>query len=78
MTGLNLDHVRLIQINERNEQAGGLASNMTLRDKFAGQAVANHMTQHNGSALTRELIAEGAYRIADAMLEARKVKGEDK
>jgi hypothetical protein len=57
---------------------GGLASNKTLRDEFAGQALANHMTQHNGPALARELIAEGAYRIADAMLEARKVTGEGK
>ena len=55
-------------------EAGAASQEQTLRDKFAGQALANHMTQHNGSALTRELIAEGAYRIADAMLEARKQK----
>jgi hypothetical protein len=43
---------------------------MSLRDWFAGQALANEYTQSNDPAK----IAEWAYRVADAMLKAREVK----
>ena len=44
----------------------------TLRDWFAGQALANNYTQHF---IDAEAVAEWAYAIADAMLAERKKKG---
>lgn len=49
------------------EQGGDYVEGMTLRDWFAGQALAGR----NESAPT-SIIAEWAYEQADAMLEARK------
>lgn len=51
------------------EQSCGKNGGMSLRDYFAGQALANSYTQHTGDAATK---ARWAYNIADAMLEARK------
>ena len=55
------------------EAAGGLASDKTLRDEFAGQALASFTVDNFVSA---EALGILAYRIADAMLEARKTTGE--
>ena len=41
---------------------------MTLRDWFAGQALAAAYTQHENSP---DMTAEWAYQVADAMLAAR-------
>ena len=43
---------------------------MTLRDYFAGQALISAMQNHNAWATSRD-IAQNAYHIADAMIEAR-------
>ena len=48
---------------------------MTLRDYFAGQALAGYMASENTDS-TLATIAEWSYRAADAMLEARE-KGVD-
>ena len=45
----------------------GINSGMTLRDYFAGQVIVGHV--NDGSP---DKLAEYAYQIADAMLEARK------
>ena len=42
---------------------------MTLRDYFAAAALANEYTQHGGNPAA---VAQWAYAVADAMLEARK------
>ena len=70
MTDLNVDHESLMRIYERNEQTGGLASNKTLRDEFAGQAMAyfSDLDFKNDKGC-----AKWCYEMADAMLEARKV-----
>ena len=62
-------HETVTRVNEHTKQTGGLASNMTLRDKFAGQALAS--LGECPSSVESE--ADFAYRMADAMLEARKV-----
>ena len=49
----------------RNHTVGG---GMTLRDWFAGQALATAYTQHENSP---DQTAEWAYQVADAMLAAR-------
>jgi hypothetical protein len=56
--------------------AGGLASHMTLRDHFAGQAFLAMPHIGNGSELQPYELAHDAYNMADAMLEARKTTGE--
>jgi hypothetical protein len=53
--------------------AGGLASNMTLRDHFAGEALAPLIAE-NG--VTLDNFGRLSYIMADAMLEARKTTGE--
>jgi hypothetical protein len=58
------------------EEAGGLASDMTLRDHFAGQAMAATVAAHGGN--YEAAMAKWFYEIADAMLEARKTTGETK
>lgn len=47
------------------------ANGMTLRDWFAGQALANRYTQE---ARDDKKVAQWAYQIADAMLAARSAK----
>lgn len=47
------------------------APGMTLRDWFAGQALANVYTAHEAN---HEKVVEWAYQIADAMLAARKAR----
>ena len=49
---------------------------MTLRDWFAGQALANMADDYNGHAVDPDGTAKAAYVFADAMLEAR-AKGGD-
>jgi hypothetical protein len=56
------------------KSAGGLASNMTLRDAAALKALAATLSENSGG-LEAE-IADWSYRMADAMLEARKTTGE--
>jgi hypothetical protein len=63
------------------EAAGGLASDKTLRDEFAGQALAGVMVTCQGDTrlineTTPEMFARKTYEVADAMLEARKTTGE--
>lgn len=48
------------------------ASGMTLRDHFAGQALAGLMSHGTIEYLTPANIAERTYEYANAMLEARK------
>ena len=62
------------------EAAGGLASDMTMRDEFAGQALAGiaSVAMHNDRAINPPEMAKAAYDFADAMLEARKTTGEGK
>lgn len=47
------------------------ASSMTLRDYFAGQALAGGLIAHHGYPLQTDEVASDAYAIADAMLVAR-------
>jgi hypothetical protein len=60
--------------------AGGLASNKTLRDEFAGQALMGFCSNYTGRTEQADsiiyLVVPHLYRIADAMLEARKTTGE--
>ena len=59
------------------QAAGGLASNMTLRDHFAGQALAGWIASANpDDHFSPNSYATIAYDQADAMLEARKTTGE--
>ena len=54
------------------------STGMTLRDWFAGQALAGNleMIQVIGKQpVDRQIIATMAYAVADAMIEARKVSG---
>jgi hypothetical protein len=65
------------------EAAGGLASDMTMRDEFAGQALAGVMVTCQGDTrlineTTPEMFARKTYEVADAMLEARKTSKGDK
>jgi hypothetical protein len=57
------------------EAAGGLASDMTLRDEFAMAALAGLAQDSELSAFSSASIA---YDMADAMLEARKTPEGDK
>ena len=55
------------------QAAGGLASDKTLRDEFAGQALAGWIASADATDfLDPKTSAEIAYEMADAMLEARK------
>lgn len=54
----------------RNGYQSGHDMGMTLRDWFAGQALANTYAQHEQDP---SKVAEWAYQIADAMLAAREV-----
>jgi hypothetical protein len=58
---------------EALKAAGGLASEKTLRDEFAEQALAALKEEDFAS---DQRIAKAVYGIADAMLEARKTTGE--
>ena len=61
---------------EALKAAGGLASDKTLRDEFAGLAMASVTDQSDGYSVQAP-IAEWSYRMADAMLAARKTPTED-
>ena len=58
-------------------EAGAASQSGTLRDKFAGQAMAGLCADPEYSK-SNEIYAARSYRMADAMLEARKVTGEGK
>ena len=63
-------HEKVTRCVELNERTGGLASNMTLRDHFAGQALAS---VEDGTTFKDDKgCAKWCYEMADAMLEARK------
>ena len=47
---------------------------MTLRDYFAAKAMQGMLAENGGGAEHNETLAEFAYDIADAMLEARDVR----
>ena len=49
-----------------------LHTGMTLRDWFAGQALAGLVFHNDYGAVSDKDIAKGAYKFADAMIEARK------
>jgi hypothetical protein len=57
------------------QATGGLASDKTLRDEFAGQAMAVSTLD---AAAYPDAVAIISYRLADAMLKARKTTGETK
>jgi hypothetical protein len=57
--------------------AGGLASDKTLRDEFAGQAMIGWMSAaDHDDYLDPKFVTSLSYEFADAMLEARKTTGE--
>tara|TARA_R110000851_G_scaffold162494_1_gene306336 strand:+ start:188 stop:478 length:291 start_codon:yes stop_codon:yes gene_type:complete len=59
--------------------AGGLASEKTLRDEFAGRAMQGILSGMDLSTMPPyEEFGPFCYRLADAMLEARKTTGEGK
>ena len=58
--------------------AGGLASDKTLRDEFAGLALAGILGPNDEDITwTKDHGARWSYTMADAMLEARKTPTED-
>jgi len=62
---------RQIDRNDQGDTLSGYEYGMTLRDWFAGQALAG-LSARSGST-SWERMAEDCYRQADAMLEAKKV-----
>jgi hypothetical protein len=62
-------------------EAGAASQAGTLRDEFAGQALAGVMVTCQGDTrlineTTPEMFARKTYEVADAMIEARKTTGE--
>ncbi|URC15570.1 hypothetical protein DB2_68 [Octadecabacter Antarctic DB virus 2] len=57
-------------------EAGAASQAGTLRDEFAGRAMGPVVSQPGGGLETQ--IAEWSYRMADAMIEARKTTTEDR
>ena len=62
-------------------EAGAASQAGTLRDEFAGQALAGVMVTCQGDTrlineTTPEMFARKTYEVSDAMLEARKTTGE--
>jgi hypothetical protein len=57
-----------------SEDYGYFQSGMTLRDYFAGQALAGFAAHGGVWVADREVIARQAYKFADAMLKIREVK----
>jgi hypothetical protein len=58
--------------------AGGLASDKTLRDEFAGRAMIGWMSAADpDDYLDPKFVTALSYELADAMLEARKAPEED-
>jgi hypothetical protein len=58
-------------------KTGGFARDMTLRDEFAGRAMQSFVAGWIGIKAypdTDMMVAEHAYRMADAMLKAREAK----
>ena len=55
-------------------EAGAASESETLRDKFAGQALIYIMGDNRVE--TYDFGSVESYKMADAMLEARKIKGE--
>lgn len=56
-----------------SEVSGWHSNGMTLRDWFAGQAMAG-LASYIVKGATFENVVEDAYKMADAMLKAREVK----
>jgi hypothetical protein len=65
---------------KRAYEAGAASQTGTLRDEFAGKALMGFCTDYTGRAEHADsiiyLVVPHIYRIADAMLEARKTTGE--
>jgi hypothetical protein len=74
--GANLALARKCADDSALQAAGGLASYKTLRDKFAGQAMAAALREEDW--MQMHDTANFAYEMADAMLEARKTTGDKK
>jgi hypothetical protein len=56
-------------------KTGGFARDMTLRDWYAATVIQGHLSNGWGSDQEHsEDVAQGAYRMADAMLKAREAK----
>ena len=64
-----LECERVFKITERKDQP--LASDMTLRDYFAGQVLLGSFNEE-GEIIDKVGFCEDTYRLADAMLESRK------
>jgi len=56
------------------EKTGGFAKDMTLRDHFAGLAITGISLHDVPSEEAMRVVVNDAYRLADAMLEAREGK----
>lgn len=46
-------------------------SGMTMRDYFAAKAMMAYMTHERGAVQPNDVIADGAYAVADAMIKER-------
>jgi hypothetical protein len=72
--GYELEHLR------KAYEAGAASQVGTLRDEFAGQALMGFCSDYTGRTEQADsiiyLVVPHVYRIADAMLEARKTTGE--
>lgn len=61
-----MEHILITPAQEPNKQDG-----MTLRDWFAGLALQGICASGPGSQWSNEMLAQEAYRLADAMLAQR-------
>ena len=55
-----------------NAEYGGEQDGMTLRDYFAAKAMQAFLSKDSALTCPDHLIAQDAYNVADAMMEARK------
>jgi hypothetical protein len=54
------------------DKHGGFSKDMTLRDYFAAKAMQAYIGSPDGEQMPEGALADSAYYMADAMLEARK------